>query len=256
MERIEIAGISLEALIVGAGPPLLFLHGGDYVAQNRPFLDQLARTYRVIAPRHPGFGTSERPSWFRTVHDIAYLYLDLIDRLDLGAPLVVGSSFGGWVALEMAVRAPAKLGRLVLLDSLGVKFSGREERDITDIYVLAADEVVRRTFADPNVAPDYTQLADDELRAIACDREAAVLYGWKPYMHDPALVHWLHRVTAPTLVLWGEADGIASPAYGERLAGAIPGGRFAKIAAAGHYPQIEQPASVADAIERFAQENR
>jgi len=253
MERIDIGGISLEAWIGGDGPPLLFLHGGDYVAQNRPFLDRLSQRWRVVAPRHPGFGTSSRPAWFRTVHDIAYLYLDLIDRLALAAPLVVGSSFGGWVALEMAVRSPARLGRLVLLDSLGVKFGGREERDIADIYALPADEVLRRTFADPaRSAPGYSQIGDNELQAIACDRQATVLYGWKPYMHDPALVRWLHRVASSTLVLWGEADGIVSPGYGERLAGAITGARFARIAAAGHYPQIEQPDAVADLIERFA----
>src|SRR5205823_11803822 len=56
MERIEIAGISVETEIVGTGPPLLFLHGGDYVAQNRPFLDRLAARFRVVMPRHPGFG--------------------------------------------------------------------------------------------------------------------------------------------------------------------------------------------------------
>src|SRR5205814_1744825 len=83
MERIELGGMSLEAWIGGAGPPLLFLHGGDYVLQNRPFLDRLAQRFRVVAPRHPGFGASPRPAWFRSVHDIAYLYLDLIDRLAL-----------------------------------------------------------------------------------------------------------------------------------------------------------------------------
>src|SRR5436190_4748778 len=111
MERIEIAGISVEALVAGAGPPLLFLHGGDYVAQNRPFLDRLAARFRVIAPRHPGFGNTPRPAWFRTVHDIAYLYLGLLDRLDLSGVLLVGSSFGGWVGLEMAVRDPGRLAR-------------------------------------------------------------------------------------------------------------------------------------------------
>src|SRR6266853_1589534 len=116
MERIEMGGISVEALIAGAGPPLLFLHGGDYVAQNRPLLDRLAQRFRVVAPRHPGFGTTPRPAWFRTVHDIAYLYLDLIDRLALDRPLVAGSSFGGWVALEMAVRDAGRVGRLVLVD--------------------------------------------------------------------------------------------------------------------------------------------
>src|ERR1044071_5530979 len=96
MERIDIAGIDIDTEIAGTGPPLLFLHGGDYVAQNRPFLDRLARRFRVIAPRHPGFDHTPRPPWFRTVHDIAYLYLDLLDRLDLRDTVLVGASFARW----------------------------------------------------------------------------------------------------------------------------------------------------------------
>jgi pimeloyl-ACP methyl ester carboxylesterase len=253
MERIELGGISVETEIAGTGPPLLFLHGGDYVAQNRAFLDRLARRFRIIAPRHPGFGATARPGWFRTVHDIAFLYLDLLDRLDLNETVLVGSSFGGWVGLEIAVRCEARLGRLVLIDSLGIKFGGREDRDIADIYVLPAEEVVRRLFVEPaRVVPDYATLDDAELLAIARDREAISLYGWKPYMHDPALVHWLHRITRPALVLWGDADGIVAPDYGERLAATLPDARFERIAGAAHYPQIEQPEAVATAIERFA----
>jgi len=249
MERIEVAGISLETEVAGSGPPLLFLHGGDYVAQNRSFLDRLATRFRVVAPRHPGFGTTPRPSWFRSVNDIAYLYLDLLAQLDLDDVLLAGSSFGGWIALEMAVRSEARIGRLVLIDALGVKFGGREERDIADIYALPADEVLRRTFADPaRSVPDYAALDDAAALAIARDREATALYGWKPYMHDPALVHWLHRITRPALVLWGEQDGIVAPSYGERLAAALPNTSFETIAAAAHYPQIEQPDAVAAAI--------
>jgi pimeloyl-ACP methyl ester carboxylesterase len=256
MERIDIAGIAIDAEIAGGGPPLLFLHGGDYVAQNRAFLDRLARRFRVVAPRHPGFGHTPRPAWFRTVHDIAYLYLDLLDRLDLRDTVLVGSSLGGWIALEMAVRSEHRLARLALIDSLGVKFGGREERDIADIYALPAEEVLRRTFVEPaRAVPDYATLDDRELLAIARDREATSLYGWKPYMHDPALGHWLHRVTRPALVLWGEADGIVTPAYGERLAAALPNARFETIAAAAHYPQIERPDAVAERIERFASAN-
>ncbi|MGE3784241.1 MAG: alpha/beta fold hydrolase, partial [Alphaproteobacteria bacterium] len=193
MERIDIAGIAIETEIAGTGPPLLFLHGGDYVAQSCPFLDRLAQRFRVIAPRHPGFGHTPRPAWFRTVHDIAYLYLDLLDRLDLRDTILVGSSLGGWIALEMAVRSDPRIGRLVLIDTLGVKFGGREEREIADIYALPAEEVLRRTFVEPaRVVPDYAKLDDSETLAIARDREATSLYGWKPYMHDPALVHWLH----------------------------------------------------------------
>jgi pimeloyl-ACP methyl ester carboxylesterase len=257
MERIEVAGMSVEALIAGAGPPLLFLHGGDYVAQNRPFLDRLAQHFRVVMPRPPGFGNTERPPWFRNVGDIAYLCLDLLDRLDLRDVTLVGSSFGGWVALETAVRSTSRVSRLVLIDSLGAKFGGREERDIADVYALPADEVLRRTFSDPaRFAPDYTTFDETELEAIARDREATALYGWKPYMHNPALVPWLHRVTVPSLVLWGDKDGIVAPSYGEKLAASLPSARFESITGAAHYPQIEQPEAVADRITRFAQESR
>ncbi|MGE5271887.1 MAG: alpha/beta fold hydrolase [Thiohalocapsa sp.] len=256
MERIEVAGISVETLILGSGQPLLFLHGGDYVAQNRPFLERLATRFRVVMPRHPGFGATPRPAWFRTVHDIAYLYLDLLDRLDLTDTLLVGSSFGGWVALEMAVRSEARLGHLVLIDSLGLKFGDREEREIADIYALPAEEVLRRAFVEPDrVVPDYAKLDDAEALAIARDREATALYGWKPYMHDPALRHWLHRITRPALVLWGDKDGIATPAYGEKLAASLPQAHFECIREAAHYPHIEQPEAVAAAIERFASSN-
>jgi pimeloyl-ACP methyl ester carboxylesterase len=257
MATIDVGGIAVETLVAGDGRPLVFLPGGDYVAQNRPCLDQLARRFRVVMPRPPGFGRTPRPPWFRSVHDIAHLWLDLLDRLDLAGVTLVGASFGGWVALELAVRSTARIARLVLIDSLGLKFGGREEREIADIYALPADEVLRRQFVDPARAmPDYSTLAEADLLAIARDREALALYSWKPYMHDPALVHWLHRVTCPALVLWGDQDGIVAPAYGERLAAALPNARFELVAGAAHHPQIEQPDRVAQAIERFTQENR
>ena len=253
MNELRIGTLSLEALTAGEGPPLLFLHGGDFFRQNRPFLERLGRRWRVLAPRHPGFGHSPRPEGFRTVHDLAYLYLDLIEQEDWREVTVVGSSFGGWIALELAVRSCARLGRLVLIDSLGVKFGGREERDIADLYALPEEELRRRTFFDPAAAaPDYSRLGEEEVEAVVRDRWATAFYGWRPYMHDPALLQWLHRVRVPSLVLWGEGDGIVTPEYGRRLAAALPEARFAPIANAGHYPQIERPDAVAEAIERFA----
>jgi pimeloyl-ACP methyl ester carboxylesterase len=253
MERIQIGDVSLEMGTTGEGPPLLFLHGGDYFAQNRGFLEMLAQRWRVLVPRHPGFGGSKRPDMFRTVHDIAYLYLDLLDREGQRDVTVVGSSIGGWIALEMCVRSVERIGRLVLIDTLGVKFGGREDRDIADVYALSADEVLRRTFFAPErTAPDYSRLDDDEAVSIASDRAATALYGWRPYMHDPGLRGWLHRVRVLTLVLWGENDGIVPPDYGQKLSRALPDARFELIPEAGHYPQIERPNAVADAIERFS----
>ena len=254
MERIDIGEISLEAHIAGSGRPLLFLHGLDYFAQHRPFLDRLARQFRVISPRHPGFGASPRPPWMRTVGDIAYLYLDLLDRLALDDVLLVGASFGGWVATELGVRSTARLGGLVLIDTLGVKFGGRDEVEIADIYALPADEVVRRTFADPAMAPDYDAMSDAEVEEVARDREAAVLYGWRPFMHNPSLRHWLHRIKTPALVVWGERDRIVRPSYGAHLTQRLQNARFVPIANAGHYPQVEQLDAVAKAIADFAKE--
>jgi pimeloyl-ACP methyl ester carboxylesterase len=255
MERIDIGEASIEMLIQGEGRPLLFLHGIDYFAQHRPFLGLLAKEFRVIAPRHPGFGASPRPGWMRTIGDLAYLYLDLIDRLALDDVTLVGASFGGWLAMELAVRSTARLRGLVLIDSLGVKFGGRDAVEIADIYAFSAAEAVARTFADPRNAPDYAALDDAAVEEVARDREAAVLYGWRPYMHNPSLTHWLHRVRVPSLVVWGEKDRIVAPAYGAHLTQRLQNARFIPIADAGHYPQIEQPEKVAAAIETFARES-
>ena len=253
MQRIDIDEVSLEVSISGEGPPLLFLHGGDYFGQNRVFLDGLAQRWRVFAPRHPGFGNSTRPDGFRSVHDLAYLYLDLLDRQRLDDVVVVGSSFGGWVALEMSIRSLERIRRLVLIDALGLKFAGREEREIADIYALPADELLRRTFFDPGrAAPDYSKLDDAEATSIARDRAATALYGWRPYMHDPGLRRWLHRVRVPALLIWGDSDGIVTPDYGAKLCRALPTARLEIIPEAGHYPQIERAEAVVDAIERFA----
>src|SRR5579871_861583 len=188
-------------------------------------------------------------------HGPAYLYLDWLEGQSEPV-VVVGSSFGGWVALETAVRSVAKIAALVLIDTLGLKFGGREARDIADIYALPEEEVRRRTFVDPaRFVPDYASLGEDELNAIACDRHAAVLYGWRPYMHNPGLKQWLHRVATPSLVLWGEQDGIVAPDYGERVAAALPKASFRRVPQAGHYPQIERPEAVADMIESFVRSN-
>jgi pimeloyl-ACP methyl ester carboxylesterase len=181
----------------------------------------------------------------RTVGDIAYLYLDLLDRLALDDLTLVGSSFGGWVALEMAVRSTARLSGVVLIDTLGLKFGGRDEVEITDVFALSAQDVLAHNFADLSNAPNYAECDDAALE------EVAVLYGWRPFMHNPSLRHWLHRVTVPSLVVWGEQDRIVKPAYGAHLTQRLQRATFAPIAGAGHYPQIEQSEKVAQAIENF-----
>jgi pimeloyl-ACP methyl ester carboxylesterase len=104
----------------------------------------------------------------------------------------------------------------VLVDPLGIKIGGREERDIADMHALPRVEYLKRAWANPAKGEiDFAQLSDDELGAIVRAREAFALYGWKPYMHNPRLNRWLHRIDRPTLLLWGAEDRIVAPAYGE-----------------------------------------
>ena len=255
MERVNVNGMAVELARTGSGRPLLYLHPEQLLAQSQPFLDRLSRAFDVIAPRHPGFTEVKPPADFTSVADLAYLYLDLLDRLDLRDVVLVGASLGGWAALEMCVRSCERVSRLVLISSVGVKFSGREERDFADLFYLPDEQTRRVLFADPDRwAPDYASLSDEQLTAIARERQYMAYYGWRPYMHNPGLRRWLHRVRVPSLLLWGEQDGFAPPGYGRALAGSLPGAELRMVPAAGHYPQIEQAEATAEAIRQFARE--
>ncbi len=241
-ETMMVSGVSLEVEIRGAGRPLLFLHGGDGLAPERAWLDRLAAHYRVIAPAHPGFGGSALPDWMMGVDDLAYLYLDLADRLDLRDAVLVGACLGGWVAAEMAVRNTARFGRLVLVDPLGIKNGGVTDRDIADMHAIPRERFLALAWADPaRGAVDYTALPDAALAAIVRGQQAFAHFGWRPYMHNPRLKRWLHRIDVPTLLLWGEQDRIVTPAYGEGFRAAIPGAVLRTIPDAGHFPHWEQP---------------
>jgi pimeloyl-ACP methyl ester carboxylesterase len=254
---LSIAGASLEVLERGQGRPLLFLHAGEGLAPERPWLDLLARRYRVIAPSHPGWGNSPLLDGMGMVDDLAYLYLDLAAELDLDDAVLVGACFGGWVAAEMMVRSTERFSRLVLVDPLGVKFVGRDERDIADMHALSRAEYLNLAWADPaNGEVDFTALPESELADIVHSREAFALYGWKPYMHNPRLKRWLHRIDRPTLLLWGAEDRIVTPACGENWRRAIPNARFELITGAGHFPHWEQPEAFVDKVTAFVEANR
>jgi pimeloyl-ACP methyl ester carboxylesterase len=82
-------------------------------------------------------------------------------------------------------------------------------------------------------------------------REAFALYGWKPYMHNPRLKRWLHRIDRPSLLLWGAEDGIVTPSYGEGWRQEIPGARIEIIPEAGHFPHWEQPEAFVRQLSAF-----
>lgn len=220
--------------------PILILHGGGGPATVAGLVEHLARTTRVIAPVHPGWQGTPRPDWLTGVDDLALAYLHHLHEQGLRDVVVVGSSFGGWVAAEMAVRDTAGLiSGLVLIDAVGVHV---EDEPIVDFFALDARGVADhawhdsdRYFADPVTVP-AAQLAARQsdmaaLRALAGD----------PYMHDPKLLRRLAGVQIPALLLWGASDRIVTPTYGAAYAAAFANARLHIIPEAGHLPHIEQP---------------
>jgi pimeloyl-ACP methyl ester carboxylesterase len=128
------------------------------------------------------------------------------------------------------------------------------ERDIADMHAVGRTAFMQLAWADPaRGVIDMTKLPETELAAIARGRESLLVFGWKPYMHNPRLKHWLHRIDLPTLLLWGERDGIVTPAYGERWRELVRGARMEIIADSGHYPHWEQPDEFVRRLTAFAE---
>jgi len=251
-QRLSVRGVELEVLRRGAGRPLLLLHGLQTIHPRAPFLDLLSRHAEVIAPSHPGFGRSPRPDDFTSVYDLVHLYLDILDQFPHDKVTLLGLSFGGWLAAEVAVKCGHRLDKLVLVDAVGIKIGDRETRDILDIFNTSRQEVLRRSWHDADRwAPDFDAMSDDELVIHHRNWEALCLYGWHPYMYNPHLRRWLARIAVPTLLLWGASDRVASPAYGRAYADLIPGSRFELIERAGHHPEIEQPEACVERIVAF-----
>lgn len=254
---LQVRDIALEVVRRGAGPPLLVLHGLNSPDPTAPWLDLVAVGGEVIAPSHPGFGASPRPDGFEAVYDLVHLYLDVIDNLGADKVTLMGLSFGGWIAAEIAALRPHRLDKLILVDSLGIKLSDRETPDILDLFNTNPGLVRQARWHDTDrYAPDHDAMSDEQLLRIARDWDALCLYGWSPYMHNPRLRRWLSRIDVPTLLLWGQRDGIVKPSYGRAYAELIPGARFTTIAAAGHHPEIEQPGLFAGAVLDFLQSAR
>lgn len=251
-ERLSVGDIELEVIRRGVGRPVLLLHGMQNIDPQARCLDLLSAHAEIIAPSHPGFGHSPRPADFETVYDLVHLYLDLIDALPYDKVTLMGFSFGGWLAAELAVKCRRRIDHLILVDAFGVKISDRETPDILDVFNTSPQEVQRRSWHNPEQwTPDFNSMSDDALVVRAQNWDSLCLYGWHPYMHNPQLKRWLRRITQPTLVLWGASDGIVKPSYGRAYSELIPGARFEIIAEAGHHPEIEQPEVFVDRVVAF-----
>jgi pimeloyl-ACP methyl ester carboxylesterase len=236
----------------GTGQPVLLLHGGggpqSVAAFAELFADQTAT--RVITPVHPGFGGTQRPDGVTTIGQLAELYLGLLNQIDARDVTVIGNSLGGWIAAEMAsLGSTDRLRDVVLVDAVGIEVPGHP---VVDFFSLTMPEVFARSFHEPaKFAIDPSTLPPAAQQEMLANRQTLAVYTGDTSMMDPSLMQRLTGVTVPSLVVWGESDRIADPAYGHAFADAIPGAKFELLSETGHMPQMETPEKLLDAITSF-----
>jgi|HubBroStandDraft_5_1064220.scaffolds.fasta_scaffold51258_2 pimeloyl-ACP methyl ester carboxylesterase len=249
---LDVNGIRIELQTSGMGRPIVFLHSEDGLFGVDEALGRLASLGQVIVPSHPGFGNSELSPSISTVDDLSYFYLDLLDALALEETVLIGASLGGWIAAQTAVKCSQRIGKLILVDSVGIKVSDRAVRDILDVHALDSQELAKATYFDHlKHKPNFAEFSDDDALIVARNRETFTFLVWRPYMHDPKLFGRLHRIKNPTLVLWGDHDQIVSPQYGKAMSNQILSSEFRLIKNAGHYPFVEQPQAFQSEVAAF-----
>ena len=231
-------GCKIRMLRGGQGAPFLYLHGALGVSVWTPFMEKLSRRFDVIVPEHPGFGASDTPDWLDNVGDLAYFYLDVIGALGLSGVHLSGTSLGGWIAAEIAVRDCHSLKTLTLTAPAGIRVKGLSKGDI---FMWSPEQFIRNLAHDPKVADAMLAQSVSEAQQLAAmkNRLATAKLGWQPRLYNPHLYKWLHRISVPTLLLWGDHDKVIPPGYGPAFRDLIPGSRLEVFANCGHVPHIE-----------------
>jgi pimeloyl-ACP methyl ester carboxylesterase len=234
----------------GQGRNVLLLHGGGGPFTLAGLVAHLAPTTHTILPTYPGWEGTPRPEALDSVGKLADMLYDYLEERDLRDVLVLGSSIGGWVAAELALRDDARrLAGLVIANGLGVDVPGHP---IKNVQGFTLPELAQVAYHDPaKFLASLPPPTPERLAVLQTNQAALNVLTGETYGYDPTLLKRLSAVRVPSLVLWGEADQIVTAAYGRGYAAAIPGAEFVSIAHAGHLPWLEQPEATFSALDAF-----
>ncbi|HEV2336777.1 MAG TPA: alpha/beta hydrolase [Stellaceae bacterium] len=256
VELVTVAGARVRLFrggpVGGDGQPLVFLHGAGGHTGWMAFLEELSQRFAVFAPEQPGFGQSDDPPWLDDIDDLAYFHLDLLEALGLERVHLIGTSLGGWIAAELAVRSTARLASLTLVGAVGITADGEP---IPDIFRMPVEENLRRYYADPErAARRLGDLGKADMNLAAKNRATVMRLAYRPRFHNPGLAKWLHRIAVPTLLLWGAKDGLVPPKFGAAYHALIPDSRLVVLPEAGHAPFDEDKDAFLAALYEFVSE--
>lgn len=239
-EVCEIDGCRITLRRGGSGGKLLYLHGINGVNGIDAFLEELSGEYEVWVPEHPGFGASDEPEWLDNIQDMAFFYLDFLERFDLRDITLIGGSLGGWIALELAIRDVSRLRSLTAIGPAGIYAPGLRKGDL---FLWNPEERVRNLFVDQTI-PDRIlaqPVTPAHVEAGVKNLHTTSRLAWEPRMFDPNLHKWLHRVRVPVQIVWGENDRLLPSGYAAEWVKRIPGSRADVVPDCGHMPHIEKP---------------
>lgn len=235
--------LTVRVRVAGQGPALVYMHSAAGPLWD-DFLDLLAEHYTVYAPEFPGT-TPDDPYSVKhldDLQDVVLAYEQVIRALELDRPVLVGQSFGGMLAAELASVFPQLPSRLVILDAIGL---WRDDAPVVNWNELPAADMPALLFHDPSIEVarrmfELPQDPEEKVKAMAAGVWALGCTGkfvWP--IADRGLAKRLHRIAAPTLIVWGEHDRLVSAVYAEEFARRIRDSRVHIVAGAGHIPQME-----------------
>lgn len=238
----------------GSGDPLLFLHGASGLGGWSPFLAELAKQFTVYAPAHPGFETSTGIEHIDDLTDLVVYYNDFLDTLGLESTHVVGHSMGGMFGAELAALSPHRVRKLVLANAVGLWL---DDYPVPDFFAMTPDQLAVARWHDPNseVAKAMTAVPEDEQAQLeaylarAQNLATAGKFLWP--IPDRGLTKRIHRIKAPTLILWGQSDGLVPVAYAQAFAKHIPGSQVSIMQRCGHMPMHEDQEGFVSAVTNF-----
>ncbi len=249
-------GARIEIVEAGKGRDLLFLHGAGGHMVNDPLLAALAGKYRVVAPLLPGYGQSGGEDGLRDMLDVTLHTLDVLEKLELKKPIVVGHSMGGMIAAEMAAIAHTEITKLCLIAPAGLWL---DDHPVVDIFSRLPYELPGLLFHDAEAGGKLLTAGGGNMEDPEFLKQFLVMNARRMGMAgkllfpipDRGLTGRLHRITAKTLIVWGKEDALIPLFYGDAFKKAISKSKLVKVAQAGHAVGQEKPAAVLKAIHDF-----
>ncbi len=253
--KIQTRAAEVNVLTGGSGPDLLFLHNAGGVTAENPFLQALAAKYRVFAPQLPGYGDSGDSDNIRDMLDVTLHSFDVLEALGLEKPILVGHSLGGMIAAEMAAIRPREVEKLCLIASAGLWL---DDYPVPDIFTLLPREFPAYMFHDAEAGAKMMatggNMSDPAFLIpflVTNARQLGMAGKFLFPIPDRGLKERIHRITARTVLVWGDSDRIFPAPYAQAFKGLIKGAELVSIPDAGHQVVLEQTTAVMSAIGRL-----